>query len=74
MQTYGKIKQQLPAGERLDLIRQVFERCKRLKLQAPLLSDLDDYLDGKISVMPPVVDEKSNGEVQRGGASAGTRG
>jgi hypothetical protein len=28
-----KIKQQLPAGERLDLIRQVFERCKRLKLQ-----------------------------------------
>jgi hypothetical protein len=61
MQTYGKIKQQLPAGERLDLIRQVFERCKRLKLQAPLLSDLDDYLDGKTSVMPPVVDEKSNG-------------
>jgi hypothetical protein len=62
MQTYGKIKQQLPAGERLDLIRQVFERCKRLKLQAPLLSDLDDYLDGKTSVMPPVVDENSNAE------------
>jgi hypothetical protein len=69
-----KIKQQLPAGERLDLIRQVFERCKRLKLQAPLLSDLDDYLDGKTSVMPPVVDENSNGEVQRGEASAGTMG
>ncbi len=69
-----KIKQQLPAGERLNLIRQVFERCKRLKLQAPLLSDLDDYLDGKTSVMPPVVDEKSNGEVQRGEASAGTMG
>jgi hypothetical protein len=52
----------------------VFERCKRLKLQAPLLSDLDDYLDGKTSVMPPVVDEKSNGKVQRCGASAGTMG
>lgn len=46
-------------SERLDLIHQVFERCKRLKLRAPLLSDLGAFLDGRTSVMPPVV-ESSN--------------
>lgn len=46
-------------SERLNLIHQVFERCRLLGLQAPLLSDLDDFLDGRTSVMPPVVDSSN---------------
>lgn len=39
--------------ERMGLILQVFARCRRLKLPAPTLSDLDAFLDGRTSIMPP---------------------
>lgn len=46
-------------GERLDLIDQVFARCRQLGLRPSSLSDLDDFLDGRTSVMPPAVEEKN---------------
>ena len=51
-------------GERLDLIDRVFERCRRLELRPPSLSDLDDFLDGRTSLAPPVSDKTVNPNVK----------
>lgn len=47
-------------AERMDLTRQVFERCKLLGLPAPLLSDLDAFLEGRTSAIPPVIESESS--------------